>query len=124
MSLKRIYSPGKNHLFQKNDFNLKLNGLTTPSTTTKIPLITKNIFKSNADNIIFNDYPLFTSPNNNISEKKEANNDLFNLESKIKSLEYKLILLEQKNESLLAKINSNEENFDMKLKKLENNNLE
>ena len=124
MSLKRIYSPGKNHLFQKNDFDLKLNGLTTPSTTTKIPLITKNIFKSNADNIIFNDYPLFTSPNNNISEKKEANNDLFNLESKIKSLEYKLILLEQKNESLLAKINSNEENFDMKLKKLENNNLE
>ena len=124
MSLKRIYSPGKNHLFQKNDFDLKLNGLTTPSTTTKIPLTTKNIFKSNADNIIFNDYPLFTSPNNNISEKKEANNDLFNLESKIKSLEYKLILLDQKNESLLAKINSNEENFDMKLKKLENNNLE
>ena len=119
MSMKRIYSP------DNNNNRLELNGLVTPAIKGgKLPLTTKNIFKNNGDNIIFNDYTSFTSPNNNnnISEKKET--DLFNLETKINTLESKLILLEQKNESLLAKLNSNEENFDTKIKKLEINNFE
>ena len=121
-SLKRIYSPDKNRIFQKND--LELNGLTTPSTAVKMPLTTKNIFKNNGDNIIFKDHPVFTSPNNNFSERKETNTDLFNLESKINSLECKLIILEQQNDALISKLNSNEENFDIKIKKLEKNNFE
>ena len=84
-SLKRIFSPDKNHLFQKND--LELNGLTTPSTSIKMPLTAKNIFKNNGDNIIFKDYPVFTSPNN-ISERKETT-DLFNLQTQINTLESK-----------------------------------
>ena len=120
-SLKRIFSPDKNHLFQKND--LELNGLTTPTTSIKMPLTAKNIFKNNGDNIIFKDYPVFTSPNNNISERKETT-DLFNLQTQINTLESKIILLEQRNDALISKLNSNEENFDIKLKKLEKNNFE
>jgi hypothetical protein len=94
-SLKRIFSPDKNHLFQKND--LELNGLTTPTTSIKMPLTAKNIFKNNGGNIMYNNNnnsPLFTSPNNT---KKENLTDLFNLESKINSLESKLYILEQTN---------------------------
>ena len=120
-SLKRIFSPDKNHIFQKGD--LELNGLTTPSTSIKMPLTAKNIFKNNGDNIIFKDYPVFTSPNNNISERKETT-DLFNLQTQINTLESKIILLEQRNDALISKLNSNEENFDIKLKKLEKNNFE
>ena len=127
MSIRRIFSTDKNRLFQKDDLDLDLTTSNTQpqNTLVKMPLTSKNIFKSNGDNIIFKDHSLFTSPNNNYpTEKKESTNDLFNLESKINSLEYKLILLEQKNESLLAKLNSKEENFELKLKKLEKNNLE
>jgi len=92
MSMKRIYSPDNNI---NNNNRLELNSLVTPAIKGgKLPLTTKNIFKNNGDNIIFNDYTSFTSPNNNnnISEKKET--DLFNLETKINTLESKLILLE------------------------------
>ena len=123
--MKRIYSPNNNINNINNNNRLELNGLITPSSTNvKLPLTTKNIFKNNGDNIIFKDYTSFTSPNNTNSERKETNKDLFHLESKINTLESKLIFLEQRNEALLAKINSNEENFDTKIKKLEINNFE
>ena len=107
-----------------NRLELDTNNSSNLPTTIKMPISTKNIFKSNGDNIIFKDHSLFTSPNNHISEKKDSSNDLYSLESKINSLEYKIILLEQRNETLYAKLNSNEENFDMKIKNLEKNNLE
>ena len=107
-----------------NRLELDTNNSSNLPRTIKMPISTKNIFKSNGDNIIFKDHSLFTSPNNHISEKKDSSNDLYSLESKINSLEYKIILLEQRNETLYAKLNSNEENFDMKIKNLEKNNLE
>ena len=118
MSIKRIYSSDKNRLYQKDELNLDINSLNTqpPPVTIKMPNTAKNIFKSNGDNIMLKDYSIFTSPNNNnhFSEKKEQINDIFNLETKINSLEYKLILLEQKNEILMNKLNINEKNFDLK----------
>ena len=126
MSIKRIYSSDKNRLYQKDELNLDINSLNTqpPPVTIKMPNTAKNIFKSNGDNIMLNS--IFTSPNNNnhFSEKKEQINDIFNLETKINSLEYKLILLEQKNETLMNKLNINEKNFDSKIKGLEKNNFE
>ena len=107
---------------------MDINSLNTqpPPVTIKMPNTAKNIFKSNGDNIMLKDYSIFTSPNNNnhFSEKKEQINDIFNLETKINSLEYKLILLEQKNEILMNKLNINEKNFDLKIKGLEKNNFE
>ena len=126
MSIKRIYSSDKNRLYQKDELNLDINSLNNqpPPVTIKMPNTAKNIFKSNGDNIMLNS--IFTSPNNNnhFSEKKEQINDIFNLETKINSLEYKLILLEQKNETLMNKLNINEKNFDSKIKGLEKNNFE
>ena len=126
MSIKRIYSSDKNRLYQKDELNLDINSLNNqpPPFTIKMPNTAKNIFKSNGDNIMLNS--IFTSPNNNnhFSEKKEQINDIFNLETKINSLEYKLILLEQKNEILMNKLNINEKNFDSKIKGLEKNNFE
>ena len=126
MSIKRIYSSDKNRLYQKDELNLDINSLNNqpPPVTMKMPNTAKNIFKSNGDNIMLNS--IFTSPNNNnhFSEKKEQINDIFNLETKINSLEYKLILLEQKNEILMNKLNINEKNFDSKIKGLEKNNFE
>ena len=126
MSIKRIYSSDKNRLYQKDELNLDINSLNNqpPPVTMKMPNTAKNIFKSNGDNIMLNS--IFTSPNNNnhFSEKKEQINDIFNLETKINSLEYKLILLEQKNETLMNKLNINEKNFDSKIKGLEKNNFE
>ena len=126
MSIKRIYSSDKNRLYQKDELNLDINSLNNqpPPVTIKMPNTAKNIFKSNGDNIMLNS--IFTSPNNNnhFSEKKEQINDIFNLETKINSLEYKLILLEQKNEILMNKLNINEKNFDSKIKGLEKNNFE
>ena len=126
MSIKRIYSSDKNRLYQKDELNLDINSLNTqpPPVTIKMPNTAKNIFKSNGDNIMLNS--IFTSPNNNnhFSEKKEQINDIFNLETKINSLEYKLILLEQKNETLMNKLNINEKNIDSKIKGLEKNNFE
>ena len=119
MSMNKIFSTDIN-----NRLELDTNNSSNLPTTIKMPISTKNIFKSNGDNIIFKDHSLFTSPNNHISEKKDSSNDLYSLESKINSLEYKIILLEQRNETLYAKLNSNEENFDMKIKNLEKNNLE
>ena len=119
MSMNKIFSTDIN-----NRLELDTNNSSNLPTTIKMPISTKNIFKSNGDNIIFKDHSLFTSPNNHISEKKDSSNDLYSLESKINSLEYKIILLEQRNETLYAKLNSNEENFDMKIKNLEKNDLE
>ena len=106
-----------------NRLDIETNNSSNLPTLIKMPISTKNIFKSNGDNIIFKD-SLYTSPNNHISEKKDSSNDLYSLQSKINSLEYKIVLLEQRNETLYAKLNSNEENFHMKIKNLEKNNLE
>ena len=118
--MNRIFSTDiNNRLDVDNNNNTK-----TLPTTKKMPISKQNIFKSNGDNIIFKEHPIYTSPNNHFSEKKDSSNNLYSLESKINSLEYKIILLEQRNDSLLARLNSNEENFEMKIKNLEKKDLE
>ena len=118
--MKRLFSSdkNKNRLFQNQELDLEL---TNPSNDIKLPLTSKNIFKNNGGNIMFN--PMFTSPNSTKKEKEHIT-DLFNLETKINSLESKLFMLEQTNENLKQKINNNEQNFELKIKKLEKNNFE
>ena len=118
--MKRLFSSdkNKNRLFQNQELDLEL---TNPSNDIKLPLTSKNIFKNNGGNIMFN--PMFTSPNSTKKEKERIT-DLFNLETKINSLESKLFMLEQTNENLKQKINNNEQNFELKIKKLEKNNFE
>ena len=117
--MNRIFSTDINNRLDVDNNNTK-----TVPTTKKMPISKQNIFKSNGDNIIFKEHPIYTSPNNHFSEKKDSSNNLYSLESKINSLEYKIILLEQRNDSLLARLNSNEENFEMKIKNLEKKDLE
>ena len=119
MAMNRIFSTDINNRLDVDNNNTKTN-----PTTKKMPISKQNIFKSNGDNIIFKEHPLYTSPNNHFSEKKDSSKNLYSLESKINSLEYKIILLEQRNDSLLARLNSNEKNFDMKIKNLEKKDLE
>ena len=81
MSMNKVFAADINNRFlTKTDLDIDTNISNTLPTSIKMPSTTKNIFKNNGDNIIFKDHPVFTSPNNNFSERKETNTDLFNLE--------------------------------------------
>ena len=84
--------------------------------------ITKDTFMKNGSNIIKKDY------NNNFSSattRRESEGvNPYVMDSRIKDLESKLSSLEQTNQILIERINTNERNFQIQLKQLQVNNIE
>ena len=115
MSIKKICSTDKNRLFQTSEYDYMSNSIKDPSS--------KNILKNNGGNIVYKDYSNFTIPNKN-SEKSTNNNTAYGFESKINELESKIFALEEKNELLLNRLNNTEQIYELKIKRLEKNNIE
>ena len=95
MSIKRAFNSETNKLFQTSEHDYMSNSLKENSS--------KNILKNNGGNIIFKDYSNYTIPNQN-TERTTTNN--IGLETKINELECKIITLEEKNDSLLNRLNN------------------
>ena len=115
MSIKKIFSSDKNRLFQTPEFEYMSNSIKNPSS--------KNILKNNGGNIIYKDFSNYTIPNKN-TEKSTNNTTAYGIESKINELESKIYALEEKNESLLNRLNNTEQMYELKIKRLEKNNME
>ena len=107
MSIKKIFSSVKNRLFQSPEFDYINNSVKEPSS--------KNILKTNGGNIIYKDYSNYITP---------TSTSAYGFESKINELECKILSLEQKNENLLSRLDSTEQMYELKIRKLEKNNLE
>ena len=107
MSIKKIFSSDKNRLFQSPEFDYINNSVKEPSS--------KNILKTNGGNIIYKDYSNYITP---------TSTSAYGFESKINELECKILALEQKNENLLSRLDSTEQMYELKIRKLEKNNLE
>lgn len=105
-----------NKIFQTSDYDFNNNSLREPSS--------KNIFKNNAGNIIYKDYSSFTLPNKHSERSSTNNTTSYGIESKLNELECKIIALEERNEFLLSRLNSNEQTYDSKIRKLEKNNIQ
>ena len=105
-----------NKIFQTSDYDFNNNSLREPSS--------KSIFKNNGGNIMYKDYSSFTLPNKHSERSSTNNTTSFGIESKINELECKIIALEERNEFLLSRLNSNEQTYDSKIRKLEKNNIE
>ena len=104
-----------NRFNQNRDYSLYSASNTENNTT-------KDTFLKNGSNIIKNDY------NNNFSlpntRRDTEGVSPYVLDAKIKDLESKLSTLEETNQILLERINTNERNFQIQLKQLQVNNLE
>ena len=111
--MKKGFNSDKNKLFQASEYDYMSNSLKDNSS--------KNILKNNGGNIIFKDYSTYTIPNQN-TERTTTNN--IGLEAKINELECKIITLEEKNDSLLNRLNNAEQTYELKIRKLEKNNFE
>ena len=105
-----------NKIFQTSDYDFNNNSLREPSS--------KNIFKNNGGNIMYKDYSSFTLPNKHSERSSTNNTSSFGIESKLNELECKIIALEERNEFLISRLNSNEQTYDSKIRKLEKNNIE
>ena len=116
MSIKKIFSSDKNRLFQTPEFDYINNTVRDSSS--------KNILKNNGGNIIYKDYSNYTIPNKNSELSSTNNNTAYGFESKINELECKIIALEQKNENLLNRLERTEQIYELKISKLEKNNIE
>ena len=104
-----------NRFNQNRDYSLYSASNTENNTT-------KDTFLKNGSNIIKNDYNNnFSSPN---TRRDTEGVSPFVLDAKIKDLESKLSTLEETNQILLERINTNERNFQIQLKQLQVNNLE
>jgi hypothetical protein len=104
-----------NRFNQNRDYSLYSASNTENNTT-------KDTFLKNGSNIIKNDYNNnFSSPN---TRRDTEGVSPYVLDAKIKDLESKLSTLEETNQILLERINTNERNFQIQLKQLQVNNLE
>ena len=102
--------PNNNRFNQNRDYSLYNINNTEGNST-------KDTFLKNGSNIIRNNY----STN---SRRESEGINTFSLDAKIKDLESKLSTLEETNQILLERINTNERNFQIQLKQLQVNNLE
>ena len=86
---------------------------------------TKDTFLKNGSNIIMKDFSSFAPPSNSLAGG--MGNDSVNpyvMDSKIKELESKLVTLEQANQILIERINTNEKNFALQINKMQVANAE
>ena len=86
---------------------------------------TKDTFLKNGSNIIMKDFSSFAPPSGSLVGG--VGNDSVNpyvMDSKIKELESKLVTLEQANQILIERINTNEKNFALQMNKMQVANAE
>ena len=86
---------------------------------------TKDTFLKNGSNIIMKDFSSFAPPNGSLvgGERNDSVNP-YVMDSKIKELESKLVTLEQANQILIERINTNEKNFALQINKMQVANAE
>ena len=86
---------------------------------------TKDTFLKNGSNIIMKDFSSFAPPNGSLvgGERNDSVNP-YVMDSKIKELESKLVTLEQANQILIERINTNEKNFALQINKIQVANVE